>query len=87
MVRRVFLNVCLYFIGETPVCFLKNFPNDDWSANDNMDATCWMVNSGSRNSLDAVSVLITAIIVPAVTLVFSFTISERYCFDMQSFSA
>ena len=22
----------LYFLGEIPTCFLKNFPNDDWSA-------------------------------------------------------
>ena len=28
-VRRVFMRFCLYFIGDLPVCFLKNFPNGE----------------------------------------------------------
>lgn len=77
----------LYFIGDMPVCFLKNFPNDDWSENDSFSATCWIVRSGSRSIVAASSVLIEAMTVPTVTLIFSLTISERYFFDMQSFSA
>ena len=38
-------------------------------------------------SLAAASALIAEMIAPMVTLVLSLTMSERYCFDIQSFSA